>query len=335
MVPASVSKQLVMSLVLFSVFMFGGCTADLKVPELPELPSLPNLSLKRETPAPLIIAPLRETRVAIPASGRITVQPNDTVYGLAARYRVTPQSIITDNDLKSPYQLEIGQELLLVPPLTHAVTSGDTIYSLSQRYAVSQYQIATLNELSEPYELTNGQVLTLPDTQDFTVLDGVSVENTPRDNQVSTPRQTATPTASAPRKPAKRIVAPSLNGAGFTWPLSGEIITEFGPVAKGVHNDGVNIAAAAGSPVTVSAPGTVAYIGRDLKTFGTLVLVKHEGGLITAYAHLDGLSVTEGQVLDAGALVGQVGMTGRVTSPQLHFEIRKSRTPVNPRDLIS
>jgi murein DD-endopeptidase MepM/ murein hydrolase activator NlpD len=66
-----------------------------------------------------------------------------------------------------------------------------------------------------------------------------------------------------------------------------------------------------------------------------LVLVKHEGGLITAYAHLDGLSVTEGQVLDAGALVGQVGMTGRVTSPQLHFEIRKSRTPVNPRDLIS
>ena len=333
MVPASVTKQLVTSLMVFSALSLGGCVSDLKVPELPEMPSLPNLSLTRETPAPLLVAPLREARLAIPASGRITVQQNDTLYGLAARYRVTPQSIITGNGLTFPFLLDAGQDLGLTPPRTHTVKPGESIYSLSQRYAVSQYQIAELNELSEPYELTNGQVLALPETQDFTILEGVSLQNVPQDTQVSTPLKTTT--ASAPKKPTKRIVAPALNGAGFTWPLSGEIITEFGPAAKGVHNDGVNIAAAAGSPVTVSAPGTVAYIGRELKTFGTLVLVKHEGGLITAYAHLNGLSVTEGQVLGAGSLIGQVGMTGRVTSPQLHFEIRKSRTPVNPRDLIS
>ncbi len=310
----------------------AGCTGNLKTPELP---SLSNLSLKRETPAPVLKAPLREVRSLIPASGQIIVQASDTVYRLAARYRVTPQSIIEENNLASPYELREGQKIRLTAPRTHIVNAGDTLYSLSQRYAISQFQLVELNNLSEPYELKDGQVLAIPDTHDFTVLDGFALENAPKDTQVSYATPAISTSSKAPKKPAKRFVAPSMKGVGFTWPLSGEIVVEFGPAGKGVHNDGVNISAPAGSPVTVAAPGTVAYIGHNLKTFGTLVLVKHEGGLITAYAHLEGLSVKEGQVLQPGGLIGQVGMTGRVTSPQLHFEIRKSRTPVNPRDMIS
>ncbi len=310
----------------------AGCKGNLKTIELP---SLPNLSLKRETPAPVLKAPLREVRSVIPASGQIIVQASDTVFRLAARYRVTPQSIIEGNNLVSPYELSEGQKIRLTAPRTHIVRAGDTLYSLSQRYAVSQFQLAELNGLSEPYELIDGQALAIPDTHDFTVLDGLALENAPKDTQVSYALPSISASSQAPKKPAKRFVTPSMKGAGFTWPLSGEIVTEFGPAGKGVHNDGVNISAPAGSPVTVAAPGTVAYIGRNLKTFGTLVLVKHEGGLITAYAHLEGLSVKEGQVLQSGGLIGQVGMTGRVTSPQLHFEIRKSRQPVNPRDMIS
>jgi murein DD-endopeptidase MepM/ murein hydrolase activator NlpD len=102
-----------------------------------------------------------------------------------------------------------------------------------------------------------------------------------------------------------------------------------------VHNDGVNIRASEGTIVTTSAPGTVAFIGTGLKSFGNLVLVKHEGGYITAYAHLNDIQVREGDVLGVGATIGQVGMSGRVDSPQLHFEIRKSRTPINPREIIS
>ena len=309
-----------------------GCTANLKTLELS---SLPDLSLKRETPAPVLKAPLREMRSVIPASGQIIVQASDTVYRLAARYRVTPQSIIEENNLESPYNLQEGLKIRLTAPRTHIVNEGDTLYSLSQRYAVSQFQLVELNGLSEPYQLSEGQALAIPDTHDFTVLDGFALENAPKDTQVLYARPVISTSSQALEKPAKRFVTPSIQGVGFTWPLSGEIVTEFGPAGKGVHNDGVNISAPAGSPVTAAAPGTVAYIGRNLKTFGTLVLVKHEGGLITAYAHLEGLSVAEGQVLQLGDLIGQVGMTGRVTSPQLHFEIRKSRTPVNPRDVIS
>ncbi|MGB1934277.1 MAG: murein hydrolase activator EnvC family protein, partial [Candidatus Puniceispirillaceae bacterium] len=114
-----------------------------------------------------------------------------------------------------------------------------------------------------------------------------------------------------------------------------EVIAEFGPMAKGVHNDGVNIQANEGTIVVTSAPGTVAFVGTGLKSFGNLVLVKHEGGYITAYAHLSDILVKEGDVLTVGTNIGQVGMTGRVDSPQLHFEVRQSRTPINPRDIIS
>ena len=85
----------------------------------------------------------------------------------------------------------------------------------------------------------------------------------------------------------------------------------------------------------MSASGTVAFVGDNIKNFGKLVLVKHDGGIITAYAHLDSISVHEGEVLAAGDPIGNVGSTGRVDRPQLHFEIRKSRQPIAPRNLIS
>jgi murein DD-endopeptidase MepM/ murein hydrolase activator NlpD len=132
----------------------------------------------------------------------------------------------------------------------------------------------------------------------------------------------------------KRFVAPSGTGA-FRWPIEGEIVTEFGPAARGVHNDGVNIAAAAGTDVRAAARGTVAFVGREIKSFGTLILVKHDGGIITAYAHLGEVLVKEGDVIEVGQKIATVGQTGKVDSPQLHFEIRRSRKPIDPRTLIA
>jgi len=214
------------------------------------------------------------------------------------------------------------------------VKLSDSLFSLSQRYAVSQFELARLNQLSEPYALTVGQFLMLPETLDLSVLqiDGLDP------NKVTTtivPEPSVAPVPATQKQQAKSFVAPSLGQAGFTWPLEGEVTTEFGPAERGVHHDGVKISAPFGTLVTTSAQGTVAFVGKGLKRFGTLVLVKHEGGYITAYAHLDEPSVKEGDVLGEGAVIGQVGTTGYVGTPQLHFEIRKSRTPVNPRDLIS
>ena len=71
------------------------------------------------------------------------------------------------------------------------------------------------------------------------------------------------------------------------------------------------------------------------QNFGKLVLVKHDGGYMTAYAHLGEILVSEGDVLTTGDTIGSIGSTGRVDTPQLHFEIRKSRKPIDPRSLIS
>jgi murein DD-endopeptidase MepM/ murein hydrolase activator NlpD len=292
----------------------------------------PNLSLNRSTPAKLVVAPLREPVEAIPPNQIVEVRANDTLYAVATRYQVTPQSVIEANGLQPPYNLRKGQALKLVPRRTHIVRPGDSVYVISQRYAVSQYQLAQLNYLKPPFELKIGQKLQLPNSLDFSVLDvglpdGVSSTNiaqpTPTENSV-------------PAAPRKRFVAPSLAGSsGFTWPVQGEIITEFGPSQRGVHNDGVNIAASEGASVGAAAKGRVAFVGTNIKSFGKLVLVKHDGGIITAYAHLGDISVKEGDIVTAGQSIGTIGRSGRVDSPQLHFEIRKSRQPVDPRSLIS
>ena len=292
----------------------------------------PNLSLNRSTPAKLVVAPLREPVEAIPPNQIVEVRANDTLYAVATRYQVTPQSVIEANGLQPPYNLRKGQALKLVPRRTHIVRPGDSVYVISQRYAVSQYQLAQLNYLKPPFELKIGQKLQLPNSLDFSVLDvglpdGVSSTNIAQ----PTPTETSVPTA-----PRKRFVAPSLAGSsGFTWPVQGEIITEFGPSQRGVHNDGVNIAASEGASVGAAAKGRVAFVGTNIKSFGKLVLIKHDGGIITAYAHLGDISVKEGDIVTAGQSIGTIGRSGRVDSPQLHFEIRKSRQPVDPRSLIS
>ena len=287
----------------------------------------PNLSLTRSEPAPVSVAPLRQALEAVPASGVINVRVGDKLYDIAARYRVTPQSIIIENNLEAPFTLRTGQSLKITPPRTHIVRFGDTVNSISQRYAVSPYQVAQLNNLEIPFELTVGQKLQLPTSLDFGVLDSGVPKGVSAANAVTIP----IPQSQQPKK----FVAPKLGSGGFSWPVQGEIITEFGPSARGVHNDGVNIVAEIGAPVIVSATGTVAFVGDNIKNFGKLVLVKHDGGIITAYAHLDSISVNEGDVLAAGDTIGNVGSTGRVSLPQLHFEIRKSRQPIDPRNLIS
>lgn len=290
----------------------------------------PDLSLTRSTPAPLLTAPLRQTREDIPASGQVMVRDNDTIYDLAARYGISPLKIVRENSIGPPYIISAGQVLVITPMRTHVVTIDDTLFSISQRYAVSQYQLAQANSLKEPYALTVGQQLALPESLDFSILD-VAPDAA---NTAPVTTQVAAVATRAPSLPRKRFVAPTGSGV-FRWPVEGEIITEFGPAARGIHNDGVNIAAVEGAAVLSAARGTVAFVGREIKTFGTLVLVKHDGGIITAYAHLNDVLVREGDVVEAGAQIATVGATGGVDAPQLHFEIRKSRQPIDPRMMIT
>jgi murein DD-endopeptidase MepM/ murein hydrolase activator NlpD len=119
------------------------------------------------------------------------------------------------------------------------------------------------------------------------------------------------------------------------WPVSGRVILNYGATDSGERNDGINIAAAQGAPVRASASGTVSYCGNELKGYGNLVLIKHDNGYITAYAHVDSFVVNRADRVLAGQVIAYAGSTGDVTSPQLHFEIRGSnQRPVDPVALL-
>ena len=294
----------------------------------------PNLTLNRTSPAEVLVAPLRQTVQPVPVGGMVEVGENDTLFDVATRYNVTPQSIIETNDLSPPYVLRRGTVLKIIPQRTHVVRHGDSVYVISQRYAVSQYQLAQLNGLSPPFELEVGQRLQLPNTLDFSVLDS-GLPDGVSGTDIAQPAAVPEKNASAPTS-RKRFVAPKLGThGGFTWPVEGEIVAEFGPSQRGVHNDGVNIAAKQGVTVGAAAKGRVAFVGTNIKSFGRLVLIKHDGGIITAYAHLGDIAVKEGDIVTLGQAIGSIGKSGRVETPQLHFEIRKLRQPVDPRSIIS
>jgi murein DD-endopeptidase MepM/ murein hydrolase activator NlpD len=133
-------------------------------------------------------------------------------------------------------------------------------------------------------------------------------------------------------QPAPRQIDPSpASSMAFIWPVNGTVISAFGATANGGRNDGINIAAAPGTPIHAAASGTVTYAGNELKGYGNLLLLQHGDGYVTAYAHAEKLLVGRGDFVVKGQVIGYAGQTGDVSSPQLHFEIRHDTTPVNPR----
>jgi murein DD-endopeptidase MepM/ murein hydrolase activator NlpD len=120
----------------------------------------------------------------------------------------------------------------------------------------------------------------------------------------------------------------------FQWPVSGRVVSNYGGTVSGERNDGINIAATEGEPVHAAAAGTVTYCGNELKGYGNLVLIRHDGGYVTAYAHADSILVARGDRVSGGQVIATAGATGDVSAPQLHFEIRRGVRPVDPRSLL-
>jgi murein DD-endopeptidase MepM/ murein hydrolase activator NlpD len=121
-------------------------------------------------------------------------------------------------------------------------------------------------------------------------------------------------------------------GSRFQWPVRGSILSDFGPKPGGLHNDGINISASRGASVVSADNGVVAYAGNELRGFGNLLLIRHADGWMTAYAHLDDMLVERGAKVTRGQKIGTVGSTGNVSSPQLHFEVRRGNRAIDPRE---
>jgi len=134
---------------------------------------------------------------------------------------------------------------------------------------------------------------------------------------------------------AVKSAEPAGSLPGFRWPVRGRVIAAFGPKPNGVQNDGINLAVPEGTPIKAAEDGVVAYAGSELKGYGNLVLVRHPNGFVTAYAHASDILVKRGETVKRGQVIAHAGQTGSVTSPQLHFEIRKGATPVDPSQYLS
>lgn len=145
------------------------------------------------------------------------------------------------------------------------------------------------------------------------------------------------PRAMPPGRPQIPDTSPTLSDSEiskaargrFIWPVRGDLLGRFGPTGVGRRNDGLDIRAAQGTVVQAAADGDVVYAGDQVPGFGNLVLVKHADGWVTAYAHLSKLSVAMRQTVRQGQEVGQVGSSGGVTEPQLHFEVRYAPNPAD------
>jgi biotin carboxyl carrier protein len=164
------------------------------------------------------------------------------------------------------------------------------------------------------------------------------------------PPQLTPPQAAPPPPPGERSVAeeareegagappaaaPATHGGRFPWPVRGPIVAAYGSTANGGRNDGINIGAPRGTPVRAVAAGEVAYAGNELRGYGNLILIKHDDGWISAYAHCDQLLVKKGDKIAAGQVIAKVGTTGGVSEPQLHFELRRGKRAVDPRAFLA
>jgi len=287
----------------------------------------------------LVIPRYRQTPGAIPGAP-MTAEPRYTSSVAAVAAPVGPP-----------------RSALAAPSGVHIVAPGETLNSIARLYNKPVMVLAKVNNIPPTTMVRVGDRITIPDMREQPRLGAVASAapgfmSPPRTQPVITQSggpslasresplsaRVAAPTATAPAAAVENSAKTADAGAaapGFRWPVRGRVIQAFGPKPNGLQNDGINLAVPEGTPVKAADDGVVAYAGNELKGYGNLVLVRHSNGFVTAYAHASDILVKRGDTVKRGQVIAHSGQTGNVTSPQLHFEIRKGATPVDPAQYLS
>jgi len=276
---------------------------------LPSLPSKPTVVANTSQPTNLAV---------VPSNAYVhVVEGGESLYTIARRYDVTAQSILTANGSFSPDKLFVGQKLVIPG-------RPDLLSQRAPQMATASDDVTT-SPVVTPAATPQKQVAAITDPS----LLKSNVQPTPAQSAAAQTLQTA---AVQPSKPAAVLQEPAMSGADkFRWPISGKIITSFAN-SKGT---GINIEAPEGAAIRAAENGTVIYVGSGVEGYGNLVLIRHANGYVSAYAHLKTMSVAKGDVVNRGDTIGAAGMTGSVSRPQLHFELRKGATPVDPVPMLA
>lgn len=268
-----------------------------------------------------------------------TVQPGDTLRGIAEKTGAGSEAIARVNHIDTPFVIHAGQRLTIPGGRYHRVHQGESGIAIARAYGVDWGRIIEANALEEPYVLRVGQRVLIPDTGPQSRADRASAFKLDIDDivtggepAIAANERPARAVASSARvlSPTTAIAQPSRLSGDFQWPVRGNVVRRFGPGASGERNDGIKIAVPRGTPVLAAADGVVAYVGSDIAAMGGLVILKHGDGYSTVYGHADQLMVQRGQSVKRGQTVALSGESGNADRPEVHFEIRKGRTPVDP-----
>ncbi len=270
------------------------------------------------------------------------VTAGDSLRRVAERTGAGSEAIARANGLQPPFTIRLGQTLTIPGGRYHLVRQGETGIAIARAYGVEWSRIVAANALEEPYVLRAGQRVLIPgdparppsradraaafrlDIDD--ILTGGEPTPAPRQapaKPVATPRRVLPPTAV--------VAAPPRLQGGFVWPVEGQVVRRFGPGKSGERNDGIKIAVPVSTPIHATADGVVAYAGDGIAALGGLVIVKHGTGWTSVYGHASKLLVQRGQSVKRGQTIALSGDTGFADRPEVHFELRKGRTPVDPQ----
>ena len=297
----------------------------------------------------------------------IIVGTSDTLDTLSRHYNVSPAAILQANGYKGPRALSPGQQLIIPRPTTaaaapaskavatttaapsvHVVNRGDTVLSIARRNHISIAELAKANNLDSSAKLKLGMKLTVPGSRTAAAQPGAGAQPATTSAPPATKLAAVTPKPQEKARLARATTTPATlstetsvkatetTGAlpTFRWPVRGKVITSYGAKPNGNANDGINLSVPEGTPVRAAEDGVVDYSGNE-KSYGNLVLVRHSNGYVTAYAHASEVLVKRGDAIKRGQIIAKSGQSGDVGSPQLHFEIRKGSSPVDPIQFLN
>lgn len=245
------------------------------------------------------------------------VKDGETLGGIANRAEVPRVLIAEANGLKEPYALRTGQKLVIPRRRSYTVKEGETGFGIALDQGVPWSAIAAASGIDPKDPVKPGQKLVIP-----------TVTKAAAPVPAASPAPSPSPSATA--APLKDTAAPK-----FVWPVDGKVRRGFvAKVGDKPWHDGIDILAAKGAAIRASAPGKVIFAGKGPEEYGLTVILYHTGRWTTTYSYLDQITVKDGEQVGAGERIGLNGQTGLATEPQLHFEVRRNREPLDPAKFL-